>query len=340
MQRPRICILFLIFSLLVVSSVAVSAQNTYTITVDNGEIDVPERTVSTAGQEFTVTSIAPVTPGEDIAYQISTNADEAYRVLLYNDERGIEAFNSEGRSTFETDNLDPGTYVVAVDTGEIRAIQPVVITSYETTLSVPEEADTSGGILADISIAAHDAATNTTVETVQAVVANESVNDVITAEKTADGEYTADISSGYEPGKYRVYAVVRSNETVESGQLDVIGMSDEQTLTVTDADGDNTGASSRQEDTGSGGGADDDTADGDGVDDVNDSDTGAVESDGETGTDGGDDSVGSSTNDTSVSESDGMTGSNATDDSTPGFRILGSFVAVILFAAAARVRNR
>lgn len=328
MNRLRIGILLLVLSLFIVSPIAVSAQDTYSITVDNGEIDVPERTVNTAGQEFTITSIAPITPGEDISYQISTSEDEAYRVLLYNDERGIEAFNSEGESTFETDNLDPGTYVVVVDTGEIRAIQPVVITSYETTLTMPAETNSSDNVSADISITEHDGVSNTTAESVQAVVANESINEVVTAEKTADGEYTADINAGYEPGEYRVYAVVRSDETVENGRLDVIGMSDEQTLTVTDAD--DTGSSGGQEGTGSDGGAGNDTSDGDdsdGVDNVNDSDTGAVGSDGEAGTDGN-------------SESDGTTGNDATDDSTPGFGILVSLLAVLLFSASARVRNR
>lgn len=275
MPRSTVLLLLVIASLLVVSVAAVGADGSYTITIENGETDVPERTVTGLGQEFTVTSIAAISPGTEINYQISTSSDAAYRVVLINDDQEIEDFNSGGESgTFETEGLAPGTYAVAVDTGDIETIQPVVITSYETALSVPSEAGTDDGVSAEISIAAHDNVDAASPETVQAVIANGSMNEAITAEETDDGEYVADLGSGYEPGEYRVYALVRSSETVESGQFDVIGMSEEQTLTVVDSGTGDDG----QDGTGGGGQDGGDAPTDDNVGNENSSETG-VESD-------------------------------------------------------------
>lgn len=261
MLRLTVCALLVISALFIIPSAAVGTDDPYTITIENGEVDVPERTVSVAGQEFTVSSIAPITPGEEINYQISASEDEPYRVVLYSDEKRIEAFNPKGdQPTFGTDNLDPGTYAMAVETGEIETIQPVVITSYETTLSVPSETDMGDAVSAEISIDEHTSVDRETVETVQVVIANGSINEAHTAEQTADGEYVADFDVEYTPGEYRVYAVVRGNGTVENGRADVIGMSEEQTLTITDGESGNDG-SSAQDGSGSNDGDDSDTSD-------------------------------------------------------------------------------
>ena len=242
MLRSTICAL-LVVSTLVIVPFAVAADDPYTINIENGEVDVPERTVSAAGQEFTVSSIAPITPGEEINYQISKSEDEPYRVVLYNDEKQIEAFNSKGdQSTFGTDNLEPGTYAIAVETGEIETVQPVVITSYDTTLSVPSETNTGDSVSAEISIDEHPGVDGEPMETVQVVIANGSINEAHSAEQTADGEYVAEFNAEYTPGDYRVYAVVRGNNTVEDGRAAVIGMSEEQTLTVTDRDSEDDGS--------------------------------------------------------------------------------------------------
>lgn len=238
MPRPVVAALIIATVVLVGSTGFVVADGDYTITVENGEVNVPDRTENIAGQDVTITSVAPITPGEKLDVRVSTSANGSYDILLYNSDYIPAAretsVSGETTATFETGSLDPGTYSLTVRTDQFEAVQPVVITAYDTTLSAPSEVEEGSNLSADIETTEHDNVDAPPIEEVELVVANESTDDRIEADKTDDGEYVINTTAEYDPGEYRLYAVVYENEEVENGELNVISMSEEQTLTVTE----------------------------------------------------------------------------------------------------------
>ncbi|EMA58404.1 cell surface glycoprotein [Halorubrum lipolyticum DSM 21995] len=268
------------------------ADGDFTITVENGEIDVPNRTTEIAGQEFTVTSVAPIDPGEAIEAQISTSTDDPYDVFLYNSDGlpdGRElGVSGETSTTFETTDLDPGTYSVVVSTDQFETIQPVVIAAYDTTLSAPAEITEGETASIDIETSEHDDADAPAIERVDAVIANDSTRTRIEATEAGDGEYVADVSAAYEPGEYRLYGVVYEDEETANGELDIISVSDRHTVTVTEGE----------------------TTDGEGENGTDGTDGGGAPTTGDGSDDGSEDPTDNTTNDT------GETGSETTENGT------------------------
>lgn len=236
MRRPAIVAILLVAVLVVGIPGLANADGEFTITVENGEVDVPNRTTEIAGQEFTVTSVAPISPGETIEAQISTSTDDPYDVFLYNSEGlpdGRElGVSGETTTTFETTDLDPGTYSVVVSTDQFETIQPVVIAAYDTTLSAPAEITEGETASIDIETSEHDDADAPSIERVDAVIANDSTRTRIEATETGDGEYVATISAAYEPGEYQLYGVAYEDEETANGELDIISVSDRHTVTI------------------------------------------------------------------------------------------------------------
>lgn len=273
MLRPAIVALLFITALVAVSPGVAHVDGDFTITVENGEVDVPARTTEIAGQEFTITSIAPVEPGEAIDVRVSASGDDPYDVFLYNSngvpdgrELGV---NGETTTTFETTDLDPGTYSVVVSTGEFETIQPVVITAYETTLSSPSKVTEDESASIYIETTKHDDIDAPAIERVEAVFANGSTQHRIEANETSDGEYVASISADYEPGEYRLYGVVYESEVVENGELNVVSVSDKHTVTIVEPEESN--ENETDENTGSPSGGGGTPTGGSGTDDGTDS---------------------------------------------------------------------
>jgi PGF-pre-PGF domain-containing protein len=243
MPRPAILALVIVAVVLVGSTGFAGADGDYTITVENGEIDVPDRTVNApTGQDFTVTSVAPVEPGETLFWSVSTSKNEEYNIFRINSDRTSTLLKGdlsrESDGNFSTKSLDPGAYTLAVresqDQLEFETIQPFVIEAYDATLASPSEVTEGDNLSVNIETTEHDNVDAPPIEKVELVIADDSTDDRIEAEKTDDGEYVVNTTAEYDPGEYRLYAAVYEDEEVENGELNMISMSGEQTLTVTE----------------------------------------------------------------------------------------------------------
>lgn len=239
MVSSRLTVVVTVSCLLISLFAGVSAATSeYDITVESGEVTVPERTVSVGGQQFTVTSVAPVAPDSArLPVRVSAPAGGNYDVILYNNNPGIEqyqpGFQGSNTTVFGIGNLPAGTYAIVADTREVEAVQPVVIEAYETTLSVPETVPQGERFTADISLSG----TTPAPAAVDVVIANASVNERIRATAVGSGAYTAEIPAGYAVGEYRVYAAVRNSTTTGSASVtDILSMSGERTVRVTATD--------------------------------------------------------------------------------------------------------
>ena len=282
MNRSTASALLVAVMLLACMPLVAHADDHYTITVENGEIGIPEQTTNQNGEEFTFSSVAPIKPGEEIDISISAPDNVSYGVYFIDENEpdltNAKGFTGDSSTSYETDSLDPGTYSLIINEGEdgsynfIKPAQPVVITAYETTVSAPESVSEDESFTVDISTTEHDDVDAPAIGTVDVVIADDTSTDRITAtEDDANEAYTATVDS-YDPGEYRLYVSVSASENPDGDSVDVISMSDERSLTVTEAETDD------GNDGGGGGGGDGgDGGDGAGGEDGVDSDDGTTD---------------------------------------------------------------
>lgn len=217
------------------------ADSTYDIRVSNS-IDVPDRTYSFQGTDYTVTSVGRVSAGDVLTAKTDGPEGTDFDVNLYNSNRQIVDVESggDGSVSFQTDLLSPGTYVLVVYTqdGSLKTPQSVIVTGYETTLDTPSEiaADESAKVTAELT----DTADLDDPERVELVIVQDETT-VRTVSMAQEGtyEYATDVGSSLDPGEYDMYVKVR-NETMMNGEHEVVGLSDRASLTVSTTESDST----------------------------------------------------------------------------------------------------
>lgn len=225
-----------IFFLSVISSPIGLAQNDgseYRVVVSES-IETPDRTFTVDGDQYHVSEIAERKPGESLSVDSFTPGDENYGVYLYNSDRKIadtKAATGDDSVTFETDELSPGTYIVAIYAdGTIETVHPVVISGYAVSIDAPADATQESTV--DLSAQVTAEGSSGTPHEVAVVLASAETHERVSLSRTSDGTYTASVSlEDFATGEYSVYAVATSDEEVY-GEPELLGISDAATLTI------------------------------------------------------------------------------------------------------------
>lgn len=199
-----------------------------------GSIDTPDREVTVEGDQYTVSAIGVVDPGEPIEASIDAPENTSYDVYLYDeDRRAIEVISDAGATATFDGDYSTGSYVVAVWVdGNVRAVHPVVVRSYEVTVDAPAEVEPDTQI--EFAVNAETVpGTPENLDTVQVVVSNDGDERELTATETSDGSYTVTTTLS-EAGDYLVYANVRGSDSAR-GEKILLGVSRSTTVTVQDS---------------------------------------------------------------------------------------------------------
>lgn len=209
---------------------------TYSISA-NQAVDIPERTITVEGDDYSVSSIGRVQQGTDITVSVSGPTDNPYDVYLYNSDIQIERTTSTSGSTdvtFETGALSPSTYLAAIyDDGEIQALVPVVVAGYDVTADVSSSVTTNDEITMTASV--DETASSGDPPRVEFVV-GDSTTELRTDATVEDGQYVASIdASQLGEGSYDAYVVVRGDEETKYGRDVILGVSDQHSVDVAEA---------------------------------------------------------------------------------------------------------
>lgn len=231
---PRIGGAFILLSLALAAPIVVSGA-TYELGVSDA-VDTPQRTVSIEGTDYTVSSIGHVNAGGSVDVSVSAPSSADYDVLLYNSDREI-AMYAEGTGDaslqLDTDTLEPGSYMLALDAdGVIEKVQPLVIEAYDTSLSLPADAEPGDTVNASVSLSS--TGSTEPIDSVQVILMNDSWNRRVDATETGENQYRASLALDVEPGTYRAFAVVRGTDTA-NGEKELIGVSDAESIEISDA---------------------------------------------------------------------------------------------------------
>jgi hypothetical protein len=257
MSRVLFVALLVALASLFGATAVVQANGSDVITVENGEVDVPDRSVEVGPfGSYNVSSVAPIKPGEQIEVSVSKNTDERFNLYLYDaNENPVKSTNTtESTVTFDSDGLSAGTYILAYFSNEtLQTVQPVVIQGYETTVTAPSTVAVGDNGSVNVTPTAYDSSDEPPIETVEVVLVDGETTERITATKEGD-TYTAPLDDEYEPGDYRLYAAVTGTGQVAGEFPNILSVSDEQSLTITEETADESGDTGNNGGSGGGGG--------------------------------------------------------------------------------------
>lgn len=362
MSPPRWLVYTSLAILLVIGTVGVvgGATGEYDLTMDSA-VEVPERTIESPendDKEYTITTVGRTAVGSNTTVHVSPPIETRYSVFFRNqngDNIDYTRTQGEAKIKFDTENQDAGSYVItAGETSDPNTVLPVVVEGYTV-----DALTLAGEPLAEQTIST-EATDNLTVQlsdhtdksistvTVTLWTAEQGVVHEIPLEQAGGDTITFEGTlSNPDPGEYNVQVRIRGGDTT-NGESELMGLSENDPLTVestsTDDDDGSSGDSSTRDDgdstDGSGtdsGGSDDGTGTDSGTDDSDDStnstdnesstgngtDTGADNGtdtgsgDGHNGTDTGPENGGSTT-DSSDSDSGGSDDSGSNGSQSNG----------------------
>lgn len=333
MYIPRWVVFTALLILLIGGTFGVAgADGGYDLSMDTG-VEVPERTVENPeneSEEFTITTVGRSTPGESAVVDVSPLADTRYSVY-FREEDGdpidfVNRIQGDQQVEFNAGSEPAGSYVItAGESSAPDAVLPVVIEGY-----VLDSLKLDGEDLAGSTITT-DSSHNITIElTEQSDLSVSSVTLTLwregegvvheaSLEETAGSATTFEGSlSNLTTGEYNAQVRIRGGETV-NGEAELIGLSDNQPLTVeaTTSDGGNgtDGSSSTSGGSGSDGGSGALTGGSDDGTSTNETTTSAG-NESDTGDEADDDAT--NTTDDSSGETDPNTTDTSSDNNATG----------------------
>ena len=237
---------------LCISMVGIAVADSESIRAANA-IDTPEE--SPSGTTITVNHIGVFDHDEQIEATI-TGPDETYDIGLFDSsDSEIDSQSDVAETvTFDSSDLDPGSYHLSVTNTAFSSMAPIVISGYDIAVSSTENTD-------DNQLIVNATVTETAVEGaphgVDAVVWNDETE--TRTELTADGEfstsgeYTGTVSLEQFDGEpYQVYVVATDDNEIYSGENELLAVGEDPDNQDYSDESDDTSQSTGGASTGSG----------------------------------------------------------------------------------------
>ena len=193
--------------------------------VAGDSVEIPSQTVTFEGTEYRVSTLVQVTRGEPLTAR-ATSPSNVTGVDLYDVDGSLvydRPANVNESVRFATTYLTPGEYLIVTHdgTGRYHTVQPVVVTGYDTSLSVSPTAAGDGQRQFTVNVT--ETAQTPPIERVEVVVFRGNETARVPTSTSAEGTYTGTVD--LEPGEYRAYASVTVDDQL-------VGLSDATTVTV------------------------------------------------------------------------------------------------------------
>jgi len=248
-------------------------QQNFTLEMDSS-VAVPEETISPdeVDGEYRITQVGLSLPGESITVDI-TPPDEQFYVVYLRNQNGdpvddpIQNLEGEQTVTLDATGEPAGSYVITVGSdADPDNILPVAIEAYQV-----ESATLNGESLDGSELKSSDTGTvevslteyeDRNIDEVELSAWQEGVGEVesVTLSETDQNLVFSGSISGLDPDTYNIQFRIRGGDTVDNGEPELIGLSGNNVLTVTESEPSNDdggGGSSDHSD-----GTNDDTDDG------------------------------------------------------------------------------
>jgi len=333
----RIFLTCCIFSLGVAGAgVVMAEQQNFTLEMDSS-VAVPEETVSPdeVDGEYRITEVGLSLPGESITAEITPPDEQFYVVYLRNQDGDpvdgpIRNLEGEQTVTLDATGEPAGSYVITVGSdADPDDILPVAIEAYRVDSATLDGESLDGGELESsdtgnvtVSLTEYE---DRNIDEVELSVWQEDVGEVdsVTLSETDQDLVFSGSISGLDPDTYNVQFRIRGGDTVDNDEPELIGLSENKVLTVTESEPSNDdgggGSSDHSDETNDG--TDDGTSgqndENDTADSVSDDEMGDQNDENGTANNASDDEV-SDHNETSLNSTDTESHNETADDDESG----------------------
>ncbi|MFA1610773.1 PGF-CTERM sorting domain-containing protein [Halobellus rubicundus] len=241
-QIPRVGILLCVLLLLTVTIPGASGTDggDYGITL-NESVDIPERTLETDSENYTVASIGRYVEGETVTVRTDGPENTSYAVRLVDSRersRMTAYVAGNGSRQFPLAGYEPGTYAVVItnesDADTVYDVKLLVVSGYTVTHLTPSEIEHNTTLSVEFRLRRASEGVAESPEEVEVAIGNGSMSIRTEATRTFGLNYTAEIDTrSLAPGEYQLYTGVQRNDTVY-GYKEFVGV-DTYRVTVVDS---------------------------------------------------------------------------------------------------------
>lgn len=232
--RSVALVLSLVVALTLVSGVpGMAASSSYDISL-SPSVETPPRTVTFQNDNYDVSAIGRVDPGQSVTATVSAPSGDTYRLYVYDsDKQIVDSHRRTGDATVQlsTAGYPAGTYVVTVyHDGAFQKVHPLVVSDY--TVSI----DTSATALQDSTIQVNISTSpingNKAISQAKIVVGNANDDVRKTFSRSSYSDFETNVSlQGLGEGDYSTYAVVQGSDEFLGNKV-MLGVSDSQSLAI------------------------------------------------------------------------------------------------------------
>jgi hypothetical protein len=199
---------------------------------------VPDRTISLNGNDFEITTIGRVGPGDDINVETTAPTGEDYTLQFRNSDGQRVSFtdlHGDNSTILSTKQLPPGTYAMLIRADrEYKALHPVIVSGYTSNIDLQNNLTTNAPFTATINLQERENAP--TVDSVNAYLID---NGEIVEQKDAsrqNGDYTVEFTAPNEERDFQIVTGVLGKENIAGTSQKEILELDERTFTKSSLD--------------------------------------------------------------------------------------------------------
>ena len=228
-------LMFVIVVMLITAGVSatVAAEDGFSIGL-TPSVDTPDRTAEVDGDDFPISTIGRIEPGETVTAGITAPSDRSYQVVVYDSydrEKAEKQGHGDATVHFDTTGWSAGSYLVAVESaGNVVAIHPLVVSAYTLDVSSPNRA--APGSAVRVSADLESTGTSASATRVTALISGEGGEEYQILRSDDQGTYAGTISVASLPeGDYSVYVIVQGSK-VHFNARETIALTDGLPLTI------------------------------------------------------------------------------------------------------------
>ncbi|WP_058826103.1 hypothetical protein [Haloferax sp. Q22] len=252
MHSSRALLLALVLVCSAVAPLTAAQSADYDVDID-GDLDIPDRTISTQWGDQTIEAIGSAS--EDGYLSVSTDgpSGDSYSIRVVDSQQRLRdsqyVDGGSASASFSLDRYDPGTYAIALMNGTetVYAVEPFIINGFDVEQTAADRVESDDELLVEVNLSKVSNDVESPPAGVEVVLGNESASVRTTATRQTGLNYTATVDvASLSPGDYRLYSAAQTDEEV-FGEPELVAVSGTQSVSVVEAgsleDSDSTGDS-------------------------------------------------------------------------------------------------
>ncbi|MCO8265101.1 hypothetical protein NKF06_00505 [Haloferax sp. AB510] len=253
MHSSRALLLALVLVCSAVAPLTAAQSADYDVDID-GDLDIPDRTISTQWGDQTIEAIGSASEDGTVSVSADGPSGPSYSIRVVDSQQRSYASQSvigggSASETFSLDGYSPGTYAVALMNGTdtVYAVEPFVINGFDVEQTAADRVEADDELLVEVNLSDASSDVESPPAGVEVVLGNESTSVRTTATQQTGLNYTATVDvASLSTGDYRLYSAAQTDEEV-FGEPELVAVSGTQSVSVVEAgsleDSDSTGDS-------------------------------------------------------------------------------------------------